>query len=314
MKNIKRKFLSIVLFSFILTGVFAQQKTVAAVFPESSQPGMPLTIAVSVPFSNNLRAFIVDENGKQIGGGARFFTLSPDQDSIQVAIMAIPSTALPGRARIIINNVAQIASVPLNIEARDFISEEIWLDENNTAIRTEQDAQKTRESEILWQILSTTGKEIYSHDEVFMRPVTSTRKTSFFGDRRVYLYSTGSRDTSIHAGVDFGVRMKTPVKAAASGKVVFAAFRIVTGNSIIIEHFPGVYSLYYHLNDIHVAKGAMVNIGDEIGLSGTTGLSTGPHLHWEIRAATENADPDAFLARKLLDKDAIISKISNLIE
>jgi murein DD-endopeptidase MepM/ murein hydrolase activator NlpD len=57
----------------------------------------------------------------------------------------------------------------------------------------------------------------------------------------------------------------------------------------------------------------MVNIGDVIGLSGTTGLSTGPHLHWEMRVATENADPDAFLAQKLLDKDAIISKMNSLI-
>jgi murein DD-endopeptidase MepM/ murein hydrolase activator NlpD len=147
-----------------------------------------------------------------------------------------------------------------------------------------------------------------------MRPVSSTRKTSFYGDRRVYVYSTGRRDTSVHAGVDFGVPMKTEVKAAASGKVILAAFRIVTGNSIIIEHFPGVYSLYYHLNDLLVTEGAMVNIGDVIGLSGTTGLSTGPHLHWEMRVATENADPDAFLARKLLDKDGIINKIESLLE
>jgi murein DD-endopeptidase MepM/ murein hydrolase activator NlpD len=313
MKTLKQKILFALFFSFILAGIFAQQKNVAAVFPESTQPGMPLTIAVSAPSPYNLRAIIVDANGKQIGGGARFFTLSPDQSSIQVSIMAIPSTAIPGQARIVINNISQIASIPLTIEPRDFVAEEIPLDESNTAIRTESDPQKDIESQILWQILSTTGNEIYSNDAGFMLPVTSTRRTSFFGDRRVYLYSTGKSDTSIHAGVDFGVPKGTPVKASASGKVVFAAFRIVTGNSVIIEHFPGVYSLYYHLDSIQTRAGSIVKIGDVIGLSGTTGLSTGPHLHWEIRAATENADPDAFLSRKLLDKDLIISRMNDLI-
>jgi murein DD-endopeptidase MepM/ murein hydrolase activator NlpD len=314
MKNIKCKILFLIFFCFVVVGVFSQQRTAAAVFPESVQPGMPLTVAVSSVSSRNLIAVIIDESGKQIGQ-SRFFTLSPDQSSIQVSIMAIPSTAIPGKAKIAVkNNSQEIAAVPLTIETRDFVAEEIPLNENNTDIRTKPDPQKDRESEKLWEILSTTNSEIYSNDEEFMLPVTSTRRTSFYGDRRVYLYSNGRRDTSIHAGVDFGVPMKTPVKASASGKVVFADFRIVTGNSIIIEHFPGVYSLYYHLNDIHVAEGSMVNIGDEIGLSGTTGLSTGPHLHWEIRAATENADPDAFTARKLLDKGLIISKINSLIE
>jgi murein DD-endopeptidase MepM/ murein hydrolase activator NlpD len=314
MIKLKNKLFFILLFCFLISRIFAQQKNVATVFPESAQPGMPLTIAVNATSPNNLTASIVDANGKSIGVQSRFFMLPSDIASIQVSITAISSLAVPGQARIVIkNNSQEIASIPLTIEARDFVAEEIPLNPSNTAIRTEADPQKTRESDILWEIISTTGNTVYSNDEIFMRPVESTRKTSFYGDRRIYVYSTGRRDTSVHAGVDFGVPMKTPVKAAASGKVVFAAFRIVTGNSIIIEHFPGVYSLYYHLNDIHVTEGSMVNAGDEIGLSGTTGLSTGPHLHWEMRVATENADPDAFLTRKLLDKDAIISRMNGLI-
>jgi murein DD-endopeptidase MepM/ murein hydrolase activator NlpD len=260
-----------------------------------------------------LTASIIDANGKSIGVQSRFFTLSPDNTSIQVSITAISSLAVPGQASIVVKSSSEeIASIPFTIEARNFVAEEIPLNPSNTAIRTEPDPRKTQESDVLWRIISTSGNTVYANDEVFLRPVTSTRKTSFYGDRRVYVYSTGRRDTSVHAGVDFGVPMKTEVKAAASGKVILAAFRIVTGNSVIIEHFPGVYSLYYHLNDIHVTEGTMITIGDEIGLSGTTGLSTGPHLHWEVRAATENADPDAFLARKLLDKDAIISKMELL--
>jgi murein DD-endopeptidase MepM/ murein hydrolase activator NlpD len=78
---------------------------------------------------------------------------------------------------------------------------------------------------------------------------------------------------------------------------------------VIIEHLPGLYSLYYHLDKIHIAEGTLVEAGTLLGESGSTGLSTGPHLHWEIRVAGENADPDAFMARPVLDKAAILSKL-----
>jgi murein DD-endopeptidase MepM/ murein hydrolase activator NlpD len=87
--------------------------------------------------------------------------------------------------------------------------------------------------------------------------------------------------------------------------------RIVTGNTVIIEHAPGIYSLYYHLDRINVQEGAIVTAGAVIGLSGSTGLSTGPHLHWELRINTEGTDPDAFVSRPVIDKDLIISRIYN---
>jgi murein DD-endopeptidase MepM/ murein hydrolase activator NlpD len=53
----------------------------------------------------------------------------------------------------------------------------------------------------------------------------------------------------------------------------------------------------------------LLDSGSQLGLSGATGLATGPHLHWEIRVSGENTDPDAFIVRPILDKDAILSKI-----
>jgi murein DD-endopeptidase MepM/ murein hydrolase activator NlpD len=105
----------------------------------------------------------------------------------------------------------------------------------------------------------------------------------------------------------------TEVRACGPGKVVLAGFRIVTGNSVVLEHLPGVYSLYYHLDKIEVSEGSMVDAGTVLGLSGATGLATGPHLHWEIRVSGENTDPDAFLGRPILDKDAILAKIGNRV-
>ena len=72
--------------------------------------------------------------------------------------------------------------------------------------------------------------------------------------------------------------------------------RISTGWSIVIEHLPGVYSLYYHMDSLTVEKGDMVKQGTLIGYSGATGLATGPHLHWEVRVNGNAVNPDFFVS------------------
>jgi murein DD-endopeptidase MepM/ murein hydrolase activator NlpD len=226
------------------------------------------------------------------------------------AVLTVPATAAAGPAAIRLENeTGIIAEIPFNIEDRKFVAETIDLDLALTNLRTEPDPQKTAEASRLWAILTKTGNELH-HIGAFLLPVTSTRRTSFFGDRRVFRYSTGRSDTSIHAGVDFGVPTGTPVTSCGDGKVILARMRIVTGNSVIIEHLPGIYSLYYHLDKIEVQEGGMVQSGTLLGLSGATGLATGPHLHWELRVHGENTDPDAFITRPIIDKNAILSKLN----
>jgi murein DD-endopeptidase MepM/ murein hydrolase activator NlpD len=216
---------------------------------------------------------------------------------------------MPGERTIRVENSGGIIrELPFIIEEREFIAETIDLNQENTDIRTVPDPQKTAESGELWAILARTGTEIYATG-VFLPPVTSTRRTSYFGDRRVYRYVDGSTDTSIHAGVDYGVPTGTEVRAAARGRVVLAKSRIVTGNTVVLEHLPGVYSLYYHLNEIFVTENTVIEAGAVLGKSGSTGLATGPHLHFEMRAATENADPDVFLSRPVIDKKEIMDKL-----
>ena len=71
--------------------------------------------------------------------------------------------------------------------------------------------------------------------------------------------------------------------------------RISTGWSVCVEHLPGLYSLYYHMSELKVEVGQMVDKGDLLGLSGATGLATGPHLHWEVRLNMEAISPDFML-------------------
>ena len=86
--------------------------------------------------------------------------------------------------------------------------------------------------------------------------------------------------------------------------------RVLTGLTVVMEHLPGVYSLYYHMDSIRVEQGQMVEAGMVIGTVGSTGLVTGPHLHWEIRAGGIAVNPDTFIEKPIIDKEAIMSIIT----
>jgi hypothetical protein len=280
-----------------------------AALPENPRSGDPFIVGYvpEAPDTDSLRAVLRGAQGQRLSG-ASFFSLPGTP--IKTAALAVPSTAPPGNALIQVEENGRIlGEIAITIENRDFVSEEIALNQANTNLRTLPDPQKTAESEYLSALLFRTGTDIYAAGP-FIPPVSSTRRTSFFGDRRVYRYANGSTGTSIHAGVDYGVPAGTAVWACAAGRVVLARPRIVTGNSVVIEHFPGVYSLYYHLDKIQVKEGTLVDAGTPLGESGSTGLATGPHLHWEIRVSGENTDPDAFVARAVLDKETILRKMN----
>jgi murein DD-endopeptidase MepM/ murein hydrolase activator NlpD len=299
-------------FLFLLfTGFAANAQIRYAIIPENPRPGEPVTIGVSAGNGLEIKSAALLSGGQRLARAA-FFAMPAEGEGrpFMAAVLAVPATAKPGAALIQVESAAgPVGTIPLQIGERDFVSEVIELNETLTGIRTAPDPRKTAEAEQLWAILGRTGSDVYCSGN-FSPPVTATRRTSFFGDRRVFKYSNGKSDTSIHAGVDYGVPKGTPVNACGPGKVVLARFRIVTGNSVIIEHLPGVYSLYYHLDKIAVNEGELVNAGNLLGQSGATGLATGPHLHWEIRVSGENTDPDAFIARPILDKDAILVKIN----
>jgi murein DD-endopeptidase MepM/ murein hydrolase activator NlpD len=283
------------------------------VLQENPVPGEPVTV-IYVPregrIDRNFRAVLTRSGGRPVSTGVFFeYFRTSGGTLVAAALLAVPSTLSPGDALIYVEGAEGIRGTRrITIEPRDFVAEIIPLNESNTAIRTVPDPQKTREAELLWSIITRTGADIYTEGP-FSAPVGSTRRTSFFGDRRVYSYSNGRSDSSVHAGIDYGVPTGTEVLACAPGKVVLAVSRIVTGNTVIIEHLPGVYSLYYHLDRILVEEGTLAEQGDLLGKSGSTGLATGPHLHWEIRVSGENTDPDLVMLRPLLDKDLILGTI-----
>ena len=185
--------------------------------------------------------------------------------------------------------------LPSRLEMRTFPEEVLQLDERNTSIKTDNSPERAAQIDKLNNILFTTMPSDVFSLKKFTTPTESQRYTAYCGDRRTYVYTNGKSSTSLHYGNDYGVPTGTEVHACAEGKVVMAENRISTGYSIVIEHLPGLYSLYYHLSELKVEEGQMVKQGELIGKSGATGLATGPHLHWEIRLNGSAVVPEFFL-------------------
>ena len=120
--------------------------------------------------------------------------------------------------------------------------------------------------------------------------------TSHYGARRSV--NGGAYDT-YHEGTDFSAYRGTPVYAPAGGRVSLAESLIVRGGAVILDHGLGIHTGYYHLSDIKVHPGDEVKTGDLIGEVGTTGRSTGNHLHWDLLIGTTWVDAEAWMDSNL---------------
>ncbi len=120
--------------------------------------------------------------------------------------------------------------------------------------------------------------------------------SSPYGARRSY---NGGPYRTYHEGLDFSAYAGTPVYAPAGGTVVLAEPLYVRGGAVILDHGLGIYSGYYHLSSVAATAGQVVHPGDFLGEVGTTGLSTGNHLHWDLLVAATWVDPAAWLEQDL---------------
>jgi len=121
------------------------------------------------------------------------------------------------------------------------------------------------------------------------------RISSPFGVRR---YING-RFVGFHKGVDISAPLGTPVYSTLSGRVVLARYLPLTGNTVVVDHGWGLMSLYAHLSEIDVKEGKFVKQGQIIGKVGSSGRSTGPHLHFGVYLNDVAVDPLQFLKLKL---------------
>jgi murein DD-endopeptidase MepM/ murein hydrolase activator NlpD len=253
--------------------------------------------------------------GRQVQGAGPSASPAPETGqppALGFGTLGIATRAPTGDAlAMLMDGDRVLAERGFTIAPRQFMAETIWLDRGLTSMRVDPDPRKTEQAERYLKLIATVDPSAVFLNEGFVRPVAGNRRTSLFGTRRSFRYYGGGEAFSEHAGLDYGYPVGTPIMAAGRGRVVMAEDRIVTGLTVVIEHLPGVYTIYMHLSRMAVSVGDLVERSATIGLLGATGLATGPHLHWELRVLGVASDPEAWIG---IDKVPYFRTISATIE
>lgn len=288
------------------------------VVPETVERGAVLRAFIVAPEGlgvESVSARLARPDGYEIGTHGWRVASADNEGDLWQLLFGIESGLAPGPASVyaaitLTDGRTIVLEDRFEIAMRTFREEEIALSYALTTLRTAETERRAAEARELWSILQTTDLEARYHSGRLIEPLTQYRRTSLFGDRRRYRYVDGTRVPSLHNGLDMAAPIGTLIAAAGRGRVVLARERIVTGNTVVLEHQPGVYSLYYHLDRIDVRPEDAVEQGDIIGTVGSTGLSTGPHLHWEIRVAGVAVDPEWFVRVPVVDTESVRGALS----
>ncbi len=303
--------------SLLMCSVFALHLRAETMFtaPTAGEPGSALTLTLFDSLgSSDVKGELLRADGHVVVQGTGFPLLLPANRQVSIVLLGVPTTTPGGAYRVRLTGTNREGGElsltrAIEIRSKSFRHEQLHLGQALSDLRRLPSAEKEADARELGLILSDFQPgHVYSESR-FVMPLTSWRETSGFGDRRNYEYSDGERAGSIHAGLDLAAPEGSPVLAAADGRVAFAGSWLVTGNTIVLEHLPGVFSLYYHLSELGVKQDELVKGGSEIGKVGMSGLATGPHLHWEVRVGGVAVDPRPLLDTGLVDLAEILHNV-----
>ena len=181
------------------------------------------------------------------------------------------------------------------------------LDCDKVDARTEAQLKHVEESWLKKKAAFETFNDGPGASEGFIRPAEG-RASSPFGPERKYV-GTGAdgescEKVSVHEGYDIAAPVGTPIKAPAPGTVILADPDLYyEGGSIFLDHGRGLVSVFMHMSKVNVEAGEQVKAGDPLGLTGNTGRTTGPHLHWAVKwrnQETQERDGDFYIDPALL--------------
>jgi len=188
------------------------------------------------------------------------------------------------------------ASGRLTVKSRSFPVQRLTLPKGMVDLSPDNERRAEVEAARLHALYDTiTSVRLWRGH--FTRPIASDVTSEGYGFRRII----NGKPRSPHTGVDFAASAGTPVVASNGGRVALVADHFFGGRLIALDHGEGLYTLYMHLERIHVAEGALVERGAILGAVGSTGRATGPHLHWSAQLRRARIDPDALLKLSVVD-------------
>jgi murein DD-endopeptidase MepM/ murein hydrolase activator NlpD len=187
------------------------------------------------------------------------------------------------------------AAIPKN----DAISPVDWF------LKINRDLRKENYRTITTQCRNTVNKMLWKGR--FLRLPKSASRARF-ADHRTYIYKGREIDRQVHLGIDLASTARSPVPVANDGVVVYAKFLGIYGNSVIVDHGFGLFSMYSHLSNIAVKVGDSLSKGDILGRTGSTGLAGGDHLHFSMLVYNTFVNPVEWWDQQWINNN-VLSKI-----
>ncbi len=194
------------------------------------------------------------------------------------AALGVPYNKAPGQDKIVVwlgkPGASQRLELPFRIVAGNYRSEVLKVAERHVNPRKKDLLRIQREGAEIRKLYERLTLKKYWQGP-FRLPIESPI-TSPYGTKRVF----NGELQSFHQGLDLKAPTGTPIRAASAGEVILAKDLFMTGNTVILDHGYGVFTIYAHMSRLGVKPGDLVKRDQELGLSGMTGRASGPHLHW----------------------------------
>jgi murein DD-endopeptidase MepM/ murein hydrolase activator NlpD len=186
---------------------------------------------------------------------------------------------------------AEKRPIVFHVASVKFPTTELTVDDQYVELSPANQQRAARETKELDRIYAAITPEIL-WSSPFRSPIPGQTKGSNFGHRRVF----NGQPRAPHSGADLKASTGTPIHATNRGRVMLAKNLFFTGNTVVLDHGLGIYTIYAHLSKIDVKVGETVEEHQLLGLAGATGRVTGPHLHWAARIQGARVDPFSLLS------------------
>ncbi|MBI5205801.1 MAG: M23 family metallopeptidase [Nitrospirae bacterium] len=209
-----------------------------------------------------------------------------------VAIGAVDIKARPGVYLISLNTGQQKTKLQLRVLKSSFKTTHLTLPEEKVTFTPKDLVRINREDDLLDSIWQIESERLW--DGSFILPLPNPFSTPF-GAKRII----NKKTVSLHRGLDMQGKAGEKIQASNRGRVVLTEELFFGGNTLILDHGQGIFTVYMHMSGFNVQPGNIVSKGDVIGFVGSTGRSSGPHLHFGVKVMRVNANPVSIAGLKL---------------
>jgi len=276
----------------ILRGLIAVLLLLVGIETHAATPSILLSPKKIVP--GGLMVVMVKNTAGPVEGSfnGKHLYFNPAKKAFK-AVVGVDLKTHPGTYPLALTVDGRSIARDVVIARKKYPVQKLTLPEDMVVLSPENEARTDREQRTMAAIWPFDSLRVWQGS--FIDPLPGKKIGTPFGVRRII----NNIPKNPHSGVDISADEGDPEKAPNDGVVIFVDDLFYSGNSVVLDHGQGIYTMFFHLSKIEVKYGQAVRKGDVIALVGSTGRSTGAHLHWGVRMQGAKVDPLALIRLKL---------------